>query len=127
MQEKKLWEKQFEASGVENDLYTRHIFELAFELGFQFGNSMPPMSIKPVGIFKSSVLENTQLKELICMQNRISIEKCNQMMDQFFAEQVAIQRTYTDVADVNSHCRNWFKSQLSRGNNFPPEKRVNKL
>jgi hypothetical protein len=127
MQEKKLWEVQFDASGIENDLYSKHIFEVAFELGYQLGNSMPPMSIKPVSIFKPVVEANTQLKELICMQNRISMERCSQMLDQFFKEQIAVQRTYKDVADVNNHCRNWFKSQLSKGNNLPPEKRVNKL
>lgn len=127
MQEKKLWEVQFDASGIENDLYSKHIFEVAFELGYQMGNSMPPMSIKPISIFKPVVEANVQLKELICMQNRISMERCSQMLDQFFKEQIAVQRTYKDVADVNNHCRNWFKSQLSKGNTPPPANRINKL
>lgn len=127
MEEKKLWEVQFDASGIENDLYSKHIFEVAFELGYQMGNSMPPMSIKPVSIFKPVVEANVQLKELICMQNRISMDRCSQMLDQFFKEQIAVQRTYKDVADVNNHCRNWFKMQISKGNNLPPDKRVNKL
>ena len=127
MEDRKLWEVQFDASGLENEPYTKHIFQLAFEVGFQYGNSLPPMSIKPVSIFKPVVETNNQLKELICMQNRISMDRCLQMMDQFFKEQMAVQRTYKDIADVNSHCRNWFKSQLLKGNNLPPDKRVNKL
>ena len=127
MEDKKLWEVQFDASGLENETYIKHIFQLAFELGFQTGNSLPPMSIKPVSLFKPLVESNTQLKELICMQNRISLDRCSQMLDQFFKEQMAVQRTYKDVADVNNHCRNWFKSQLSKGNNLPPDKRINKL
>lgn len=128
MQDKKLWEAQFDASGLDNTPSNKQIFELAFEMGFQFGNSLPPMSIKPVIIFKGAVELNTQLKELICMQNRISVERCNQMMDQFFKEQIAVNRNYKDIADVNNHCRNWIKSQLISGNSISPlEKRINKL
>ena len=127
MQDKKLWEAQFDASGLDNTPANKHIFELAFEMGFQFGNSLPPMSIKPVIIFKDAVEMNKALKELICMQNRISIEKCNQLMDQFFKEQMAVNRNYKDMADVNNHCRNWIKSQLMNGNAISTIPRINKL
>jgi hypothetical protein len=125
MQDKKLWEAQFDASGMDDTLINRHIFQVAFELGFQFGNSLPPMSIKPVIIFKGAVETNQALKELICMMNRISVERCNQLMDQFFKEQIALNRTYKDISDVNNHCRNWIKSQC--GNPISPLPRINKL
>lgn len=128
MEDKKLWEAHFDTSGLENEPYTKHIFQLAFELGFQIGNSLPPMSIKPISIFKPLIEANLQLKEMICMQNRISMERCSLLMDQFFQEQLAVQRVYKDISDVNNHCRNWIKSQLLNGNKIPPiEKRINKL
>ena len=86
------------------------------------------MSIKPISIFKPLIEANLQLKEMICMQNRISMERCSLLMDQFFQEQLAVQRVYKDISDVNNHCRNWIKSQLLNGNKIPPiEKRINKL
>ena len=48
-------------------------------------------------------------------------------MDQFFKEQMAVNRNYKDMADVINHCRNWIKSQLMNGNAISTIPRINKL
>jgi len=127
MEEKKLWETLLEASGLENEPYTKNVWQIAFELGFQYGNAMPPMSIKPALLFKPEVERNTQLKDLVCMQNRISPEIYTRMINSFFSEQLAIQKTYKDISEVNTHIRNWAKFYVKKLSDQNQSKKTNKL
>jgi len=106
---KDLLEAQFSASGLEDDLYTKSIFVSAFERGFYSGNSTPPMKIKPFFVFKIEVECNVSLKEIICMQNRITEEQYFKFLNMFFNEQTALQTTYKEISEVNHHFRFWIK------------------
>jgi hypothetical protein len=87
----------------------KDMFMTAFEMGFQFGNIMPQMTIKPIYVFKEDMLQNQQLRDIICMQNRISQIQYLQLLEDFYLEQTALQRTYKEISEVNSHFRNWTK------------------
>jgi hypothetical protein len=125
--EKKYSEILFETSGLENEPYTKNVWQMAFEMGFQYGNSMPPMSVKPAWLFKPDVEANTQLKELVCMQNRINPEIYGRLITSFFAEQMAIQKTYKDISEVNTHIRNWAKFYISNLAKQNSSNKTNKL
>jgi hypothetical protein len=112
--------KIYPDNGAEKDM-----FMTGFEIGFQFGNIMPQISIKPIYVFKDEMLQNQQLRDIICMQNRISQIQYNQLLEEFCLEQMALQRTYKEISEVNSHFRNWAKINAFRLK--PTSNKTNKL
>ena len=102
---------QFQDSGLTDDSYTQQIFKIAFEKGFFIGNSMPAMAIKPIYVFKNDVIENRNLREIICMQKRITEDQYFKLLNFFFNEQNALQKTYKEISEVNLHFRNWVNRQ----------------
>ena len=123
---KELAEAQFSASNFPKTPEAKEIFLIAFEMGLNYGNILPQMSIKPVYIFKMDVRANTQLKDVICMQQRIQEHQYFALLDAFFVEQTALQRTYKDIAEVNNHFRNWVKKQAEFMKSNPANN-INKL
>lgn len=111
---KKLAEDQLNSLGMAYDEIVKKSFLLGFEMGFVNGNLMPQMDIKPCWVFRKDVESNIQLRDLICMQQRIYPIQYDQWLTNFFIEQGAIQRTYKDISEVNNHVRNWFAKQSSR-------------
>lgn len=123
---KELAEAQFSASNFPKTPEAKQIFLIAFEMGLHYGNTIPQMSIKPVYLFKLEVSDNTQLKDIICMQQRIPEHQYWRLLETFFDEQTALQRTYKDIAEVNNHFRNWVKKQAEFMKSNQPNN-INKL
>jgi|LauGreDrversion4_2_1035121.scaffolds.fasta_scaffold01030_15 hypothetical protein len=115
---KQIAKQEFDKSGIENDSIFHAIWEVAFELGYKYGQERPPVGIAMISRFTLELESNQALKEIICMQHRMDQKIYEKLMADFIVEQTALNRTYKDLADVQNHFRNWVRKKVQDNPNI---------
>ena len=84
---------------------------LAFTLGYQEGNARPPIMINTIESYRSEIMSNTSFRDILCMQQRLSIEDYEHMVSEFIQLQMANRKIYSNSSEVFNHIRNWIAYQ----------------
>jgi hypothetical protein len=103
---------EFIKSTIEKNFLNEKIFILAFEQGYKTGYSSAQPEMYTIIAFKEDLINNKGLSDLVCLQNNISIQQYNSLLDWFISEQNAIARKYAGTFDVFQHWKNWVKKNI---------------
>jgi len=98
--------------------FTFYVWEMAFNLGFQYGKSKKQL---PIEFFKERLFKNNELKALIINEYKISDTEFFDILNKFYREKSALQTPYPDEHSLLKHCHNYLKYQLNnRKASIPP-------
>ena len=103
---------EFIKSTIEKNFLNERIFILAFEKGFKIGSTKGEPIQYTINYFQDALLDNKGLSDLICLQNNITIQQYNSLLNWFLSEQTAIARKYAGTFDVFQHWKNWVKKNI---------------
>ena len=103
---------EFIKSTIEKNFLNERIFILAFEKGFNIGSTKGEPIQYTINYFQDALLDNKGLSDLICLQNNITIQQYNSLLNWFLSEQTAIARKYAGIHDVFTHWKNWVKKNI---------------
>lgn len=83
----------------------------AFILGYKEGNNRPPIQINTVESYRSEINSNVSLRDMVCMQQRLTIEEYEYMVSEFIQTQMVYRKIYSSSSEVFNHLRNWIAYQ----------------
>ena len=78
-----------------------------FIAGYNQGNARPPIQINTIESYRSEIMANISLRDLVCMQQRLSIEEYEYLVLEFIQLQMITRKIYSNSNEVFNHLRNW--------------------
>ena len=78
-----------------------------FIAGYNQGNARPPIMINTIESYRSEIMSNVSLRDLICMQQHLTIEEYDHLVLEFIQFQMVTKKIYASSNEVFNHLRNW--------------------
>jgi hypothetical protein len=78
-----------------------------FIAGYNQGNARPPIMINTIESYRSEIMSNVSLRDLICMQQHLTIEEYDYLVLEFIQFQMVTKKIYASSNEVFNHLRNW--------------------
>jgi hypothetical protein len=107
---------------IKQEHLTFYIFELAFQLGFNYAKNN---KMHPIEFYHTELFENDKMKSYIKNQFNISDDKYNQLLNEFYLEKSAINSCYPDMNSLFKHCINYLGYKIKNQTTHKPASKTN--